>query len=1091
MMWRICYQYRQYLLALSLLAGILPVTQAADDPTETFLYEQVRLGNSKSNDVLVSQSLYRLSLIKPNDPSVLLMRIQFAVKQKETAKAQQLIEQLRMHGENTEQYQRAIKLLSLTHEDNRQILQKAYLYQTAGRYDEALQLYDDIYQGTPPDEGLALEYLNVLIASNHANKMARIKQIYHTYPNNQQIANIYQQYHLTPALSTASATSAPNNTISISALKQQLRQQPDNADIIGTLGVRYSRANQRALAIYYLSQALTLAPKHNDSDLWRTLLQSNQYWHLLAKADEALLNQEYPAAKRYFTQVRQLSPYKSEAYIGLGDTELAQHQLEQAERYYQQALQYQPNDAATLHSLTKLYRQQSHQKAAQFMANLTSQQYKNLAQDYGYIISGIQQDLAADDEQQQHYLSAIEKRKAIAKAYPDEVWNIYRLADDLLITQQPQLAEDYFNQLNQRRPNDPSRRYAYALYLNKTGREQQALNTLKTIPLSQRSESMNALDSQLRFGQIMAHAQSLREHNQQQQAVEYLFTHIPPEQKIESYLLLAQWAEEDDQLNQALNYYHTVLNLAPNNETALLGATEISLAQHQIDQARYYLAQIEQLSPEKFNHYSLRRLANAEKTAGNIDKAKHYFIYLARQVDKEPDSADGLILRDIGRFYRDSQQVQSAHHYYQQAMLKEGITHTLPKNNIEYTTLMRNNPNDNWLSRSVRDDASTLYRQQEWRFTLEHDYWGSNGSEGYSKLRAHTTMLQLDHPIYHGRFFWRTDFVHLNSGTLGTAPYDAKFGSCYRTGCFPLKQKAFGVSPAIGWENEQWQWDLGTTPLGFNVTDWVGKIAYNDSFYHLGWSVDLHRRPVNSSLLAFAGQRDSWTNQVWGGVRKTGIRLSGSYDLGGKDGYWGEISHDRLTGKNVKNNSSVKAMGGYYYKLINENDRRISVGLNSMLWHYNKDLSGYTLGQGGYYSPQQYLSFSLPVNYRQRTENWSWEVSGSLSWSYSKTDDSRRYPLQNLVSSDKFNSDPIKEIFKHERNIIDKGDSGHGFGYTARALIEHRITPHWFIGAAIDIQQAKNYTPSHALMYLRYSFDGWNGDLDLPPNPLIPYADFK
>ncbi|MEX5486694.1 hypothetical protein IC611_18300 [Proteus mirabilis] len=90
--------------------------------------------------------------------------------------------------------------------------------------------------------------------------MARIKQIYHTYPNNQQIANIYQQYHLTPALSTASAGSVSYNTLSIRALKQQLRQQPDNADIIGTLGVRYSRANQRAPAIYYLSQALTLSP---------------------------------------------------------------------------------------------------------------------------------------------------------------------------------------------------------------------------------------------------------------------------------------------------------------------------------------------------------------------------------------------------------------------------------------------------------------------------------------------------------------------------------------------------------------------------------------------------------------------------------------------------------------------------------------------------------------------------------------------------------------------------------------------------------------------------------------------------------------
>lgn len=45
-------------------------------------------------------------------------------------------------------------------------------------------------------------------------------------------------------------------------------------------------------------------------------------------------------------------------------------------------------------------------------------------------------------------------------------------------------------------------------------------------------------------------------------------------------------------------------------------------------------------------------------------------------------------------------------------------------------------------------------------------------------------------------------------------------------------------------------------------------------------------------------------------------------------------------------------MTGYYYKVINENNRRVTVGLNNMIWHYDKDLSGYTLGQGGYYSPQ-------------------------------------------------------------------------------------------------------------------------------------------
>lgn len=42
---------------------------------------------------------------------------------------------------------------------------------------------------------------------------------------------------------------------------------------------------------------------------------------------------------------------------------------------------------------------------------------------------------------------------------------------------------------------------------------------------------MKALDSQLRFDEALAHAGSLREKGQEQQAVDYLFAHISPEQK--------------------------------------------------------------------------------------------------------------------------------------------------------------------------------------------------------------------------------------------------------------------------------------------------------------------------------------------------------------------------------------------------------------------------------------------------------------------------------------------------------------------------------------------------------------------------------
>jgi len=39
------------------------------------------------------------------------------------------------------------------------------------------------------------------------------------------------------------------------------------------------------------------------------------------------------------------------------------------------------------------------------------------------------------------------------------------------------------------------------------------------------------------------------------------------------------------------------------------------------------------------------------------------------------------------------------------------------------------------------------------------------------------------------------------------------------------------------------------------------------------------------------------------------------------------------------------------------------------------------------------------------------------------------------------------------------------------------------LGGMIDIQRSRDYTPSHAAIYLRYFFDAWEGDMDLPIRP--------
>ncbi|CAD5660777.1 cellulose synthase catalytic subunit [Escherichia coli] len=317
------------------------------------------------------------------------------------------------------------------------------------------------------------------------------------------------------------------------------------------------------------------------------------------------------------------------------------------------------------------------------------------------------------------------------------------------------------------------------------------------------------------------------------------------------------------------------------------------------------------------------------------------------------------------------------------------------------------------------------------------------------------------------KYIARTTHEHAKAGNINNALKYAKGEFVSIFDCDHVPTRSF-LQMTMGWFLKEKQLAMMQTP---------------HHFFSLGYTVNAHRRPISSSLLAFGGQKDSPSNtgKKWGGVRADGVGLSLSYDKGEANGVWASLSGDQLTGKNVEDNWRVRWMTGYYYKVINQNNRRVTIGLNNMIWHYDKDLSGYSLGQGGYYSPQEYLSFAIPVMWRERTENWSWELGASGSWSHSRTKTMPRYPLMNLIPTD------WQEEAARQSN---DGGSSQGFGYTARALLERRVTSNWFVGTAIDIQQAKDYAPSHFLLYVRYSAAGWQGDMDLPPQPLIPYADW-
>ncbi|RSA05503.1 cellulose synthase complex outer membrane protein BcsC [Enterobacter hormaechei] len=881
------------------------------------------------------------------------------------------------------------------------------------------------------------------------------------------------------------AVDAGQGSKAVTELQKAVSANHADSEAVGALGQAYSQKGDRARAVAQFEKAIALDPQSDNRGKWDSLLKVNRYWLLIQQGDNALKANNTTQAERYYQQARNIDNTDSYAVLGLGDAAAARKDNDAAERYYRQALRMDSGNSNAVRGLANIYRAQSPEKATQFIQSLSASQRRSI-DDIERSLTNEQLSAQAEQlESEGKYAQAAEIQRRRLALSPGDVWITYRLSRDLYSAGQRSQADNLMRQLASQKPGDPDQVYASGLYLSGNDQDRAALAHLNTLPRDKWNGNIQALADRLQSNQVLETANRLRDSGKEQEA-ETLLRQQPPSTRID--LTLADWAEQRGDHEAAKTAYNTILQREPQNEDAILGLTEVYLAQGNTAAARAALAKLpaaQNGAPLSINMQ--RRLAMAQAGLGDPAAAEKTFNAILPQAKSQPPSMESaLVMRDAARFQAQNGQPQQALDTWKDAMVSSGITTTRPTDNDSFTRLTRNDEKDDWLKRGVRSDAGDLYRQQDLNVTLQHDYWGSSGTGGYSDLKAHTTMLQVDAPLSDGRMFFRSDLVNMNAGSFDTdnGTYDPTWGTCAETPCHgSTNQSANGASVAVGWQNKTWAWDIGTTPMGFDVVDVVGSLSYSNDLGPIGYTLNAHRRPISSSVLAFAGQKDPNTDTTWGGVRATGGGVSMSYDKGEANGIWSSLSADSLTGKNVEDNWRVRWMTGYYYKLINQNNERLTVGVSNMLWHYDKDLSGYSLGQGGYYSPQEYVSFALPVNWRKRTENWSWELGGSVSWSHSKTKDVMRYPLQGLI--------PDNEPGRYtDKGVMETGSSSSGTGYTARAIVERRVTSNWFVGLGVDIQEAKDYTPSHALLYVRYSAAGWQGDMDLPPEPLVPYADW-
>ena len=341
--------------------------------------------------------------------------------------------------------------------------------------------------------------------------------------------------------------------------------------------------------------------------------------------------------------------------------------------------------------------------------------------------------------------------------------------------------------------------------------------------------------------------------------------------------------------------------------------------------------------------------------------------------------------------------------------------------------------------------------------------------------------------------FVHVDPVHGSAGTL-PAVYDqaALFGKVQAFGPGALAQFPNGASQTqngadigVGYENDNWRFDLGTTPLGFLVQDVVGGVKYDGKLGDVGFKVDVSRRPVTSSLLSYAGARDPVTGEVWGGVRSNGIDLG----LSRYEQDWDAavtVGFHRLTGRKVPGNNEFSARLSTDHELIHRDDVEVSLGATLTQWNYVRELSHYTFGQGGYYSPQSYTSLGLPLEWTGRIGRWSYRLKGSVSYAWSRSNDSPFYPgdqaLQAMATGSPLPSGYSRPVYG--------GGSSSGIGYAAQGALEYQINRDYFIGGAFDLDRSAYYSPNFFTLYLRRNLFPWTQPVPYPPRSPKPYSQY-
>jgi Tfp pilus assembly protein PilF len=354
-----------------------------------------------------------------------------------------------------------------------------------------------------------------------------------------------------------------------------------------------------------------------------------------------------------------------------------------------------------------------------------------------------------------------------------------------------------------------------------------------------------------------------------------------------------------------------------------------------------------------------------------------------------------------------------------------------------------------------------------------------SGTAGTSQLATFGVPLEASFsPAGVGRLTLVATPTYLNAGDVGTSTADEQnFGTAVFTNIFnelagrtlfaaPGSQNAAGVGLDLAYKTSWLSADVGSTPLGFRITNVVGGVEVAPTIgQDLVLRVTGERRAVTDSLVAYAGAYDPITQLTWGGVMRSRVHAQLEFSPGQANFYAGG-GYDWLDGRNVLSNTEVELGAGGSYPVYKTPADEVRVGLNLVYFGYSNNQDHFTLGYGGYFSPQNYVAAVVPVTWTANRGPLTYTLGGSLGLQSFNADGGPIFPRQ-----------PVAQFLVEDYAAFDSSVQASYASQNVSGIVgglngsfEYHLTPTLLVGGTAAYQKSADWNEADVMAFARYTF---------------------